>query len=93
MGDEYTVSVRPNAADLHHARVRGEAEMSEHRPGAVVVAGEVAGTWRPKAQGKRFTLRLDPWVPLSATVRAAVETRAERLATHRGVTLDGVVGH
>jgi len=44
-------------------------------PGAVVVAGEVAGTWR-RAQAD---LTIQPWRRLSRAERAAVEAEAESL--------------
>ena len=60
------------------------------RPGAIVADGDVIGTWRPKSSGKRLTVRIDPWVRLTAADRAAIDEQAERLAAHRGVTLPGV---
>jgi hypothetical protein len=60
------------------------------RPGAIVVDGEVVGVWRPKASGKRLTVRIDPWEDL-APHRGALEREAERLAAHRGVALAGLV--
>ncbi len=60
------------------------------RPGAIVADGEVIGTWRPRASGRRLTVRIEPWATLSSRDRAAVEEQAERLAVHRGVSLVGV---
>ena len=60
------------------------------RPGAVLVDGEVAATWRPRASGKSLTIRLDPWTSIGRTMRSAVRQEAERLAAHRGLTLRGV---
>ena len=60
------------------------------RPGAVLVGTEVVGTWRPKASGARFQLRLDPWTSIGSTVRAQIDSEAERLAAHRGLTFAGV---
>ncbi len=60
------------------------------RPGAVLSGGEIVGLWRPKAAGRRFTLRLDLWSPVSKAVRTAIEAQAERLAAHRGLTLTAV---
>lgn len=57
------------------------------RPGAVLVDGEVLGTWRPKASGSRLTVALDAWQPWTASVRSAVEVQADALAAHRGLTL------
>ena len=60
------------------------------RPGAVLVATEVVGTWRPRAAGKKLTLTVDPWTTVPKADRARVGEQAERLAKHRGVTLTGV---
>jgi hypothetical protein len=57
------------------------------RPGAVLVDGEVAGTWRPRKSGRRLRLEVDSWQRLP---RPAVEEQAERLAAFRGVTLTGL---
>lgn len=59
------------------------------RPGAVLVGTEVVGIWRPRASGRRFTLRLELWSPVSKAVRARIEAEAERLAAHRGLALTG----
>lgn len=56
------------------------------RPGAVLRDGEVVGTWRPRARGRRLALELDPWEPWDPATRAAVDAEHERLATFRGVT-------
>lgn len=60
------------------------------RPGGVVVDGEVAGTWRPRASGRTLGLLLDPWRALTRMERAAVDEQAQRLAAHRGVTLGAI---
>jgi Winged helix DNA-binding domain len=60
------------------------------RPGAVLVDGDVAGTWRPRASGARLSVSVRPWVRLSARARRAVTEQAERLAAYRGVDLTGV---
>ena len=44
-------------------------------PGALLVEGEIRGTWR---RAKR-TVRIDPWVRLSRTTREAVEAEAGAL--------------
>jgi hypothetical protein len=61
------------------------------RPGAVLVGAGIAGIWRPKATGKKFTLRLTAWSPLSQQVRARIEEQAAALAEHRGLTFVGAV--
>lgn len=44
-------------------------------PGAVLVGGEVAGTWRRS----HADLAIQPWRPLSAFERGAVEAEAAAL--------------
>jgi hypothetical protein len=61
------------------------------RPGAVVVDGEVVGTWRPRSAGKKLTLHVDHWGTVDRSLDAAVREQAELLATHRGQVLHDVV--
>jgi hypothetical protein len=60
------------------------------RPGAVLSGVELVGSWRPKAAGSTFTLRLDLWDKITKPARRELETEAERLAAHRGLTLAGI---
>jgi hypothetical protein len=60
------------------------------RPGAVLSGTEIVGTWRPRAAGSAFTLRLSVWTKISKAVRARIEAEAERLASHRGLTVSGI---
>ncbi|MET0325575.1 MAG: crosslink repair DNA glycosylase YcaQ family protein, partial [Ilumatobacteraceae bacterium] len=60
------------------------------RPGAIVVDGEVLGTWRPRTTGRRLSLTIDPWRRLRRGESALIDEQAARLAAHRGVTLSGV---
>jgi hypothetical protein len=60
------------------------------RPGAVVVDGDIVALWRPRTSGQRLRLAVEPWTRLTKPVRTALEEQAERLATHRGVTLAGL---
>jgi hypothetical protein len=60
------------------------------RPGAVLVGTDLVGMWRPKATGKRFTLRLELWDKVRARAREALEQQAERLAAHRGLQLAAI---
>lgn len=55
------------------------------RPGAVLVRGEVAGTWRARKQGRRLDVTVEPLtsVPCSLTERIAEEARL--LAAARGL--------
>jgi hypothetical protein len=48
------------------------------------------GVWRPRASGKRFTVRIEPWDDLTPH-RSALEEQADRLASHRGLALAGIV--
>ena len=57
------------------------------RPGAVLVDGEIAGTWRPRKSGSKLTVQVELWARAS---RKAVEGEAERLAAFRGITLTKV---
>ena len=61
------------------------------RPGAILHGTEIVGTWRPKASGKQFTLRLSLWASLSKRARRQLAVEAERLAMHRGAELTGIV--
>jgi hypothetical protein len=54
------------------------------RPGAVFVDGEVAGTWRPKASGKKLTLVVEAFGPLPPATWEQVDAEAERVAAVRG---------
>jgi hypothetical protein len=56
------------------------------RPGVLLVEGELVGTWRPKSSGKKLTLTVDAFVPLSPAVWKDVESEAERVAAVRGAS-------
>ncbi|MFF5173379.1 winged helix DNA-binding domain-containing protein [Micromonospora sp. NPDC000089] len=60
------------------------------RPGAVLVDGEIMGTWRPRKSGRGLRVTVDPWQPIAERHRKAVADQAERLAAHRSTTLSGV---
>ena len=57
------------------------------RPGAILVDGDIVGTWRPRAAGRRLRLEIAPWHPWDADVEAAVDRESRRLAEHRGLEL------
>jgi hypothetical protein len=61
------------------------------RPGAVLSGTEIIGTWRPRSAGKDLTLRLELWATLSKPARRLLEVEAERLAAHRGQSLEAIV--
>lgn len=60
------------------------------RPGAVLADGRIAGLWRPRKSGKKFTVNVESWGKLTAAERKSVEAEAERLAAFRGVALTAV---
>jgi hypothetical protein len=60
------------------------------RPGVVFVDGEVAGTWRPKASGKKLTVVVEEFAPLPPPVREQIEAEAQRVAAVRGLELAAV---
>ncbi len=57
------------------------------RPGAVLVEGEIAGTWRGRASGGKLTVAVDPFGALPAHAWDQVEAEAERVAAVRDLTL------
>jgi Winged helix DNA-binding domain len=59
------------------------------RPGAVVHDGEVVGTWRPRAAGRRLRIQVTAWGPWSPAVERGVDEQAERLAAFRGLVHAG----
>jgi hypothetical protein len=52
------------------------------RRGALLVDGEILGTWQAKATGDRLDVKVSPFVPLDADMFAE---EATRLATARGL--------
>jgi Winged helix DNA-binding domain len=54
-------------------------------PGALLVNGELAGVWRPKATGKRLQLTVTPFGGLHPEDRATIEAEAQRIATVRDI--------
>jgi hypothetical protein len=63
-------------------------------PGAILVAGEVAGIWRARqVRGAGGTLEIvaEPFARLPARLRAPLEGEAQRLATLRGLASSNVV--
>jgi len=53
-------------------------------PGGVLVDGEIAGTWRAKAGGKRLELTVTPFRRLPKARRAELDSEADRVADARG---------
>ena len=60
------------------------------RPGAVLVGGDLAGTWRPRQSGGKLTVAVEPWRRLSAAASNAISEQAQRLAAYRGVSFNRV---
>jgi len=60
------------------------------RPGAVLLDGEIGGTWRARRSGTRLALQVDPWTTLRAPARSAIAGQAELLATFRQASLSKV---
>jgi len=57
------------------------------RPGGVISAGEIVGSWRARKAGTAVSVSVDLWSPAD---RTAIETQAERLAGFRGLRLQAV---
>jgi hypothetical protein len=75
-GDAYYLLQRVDRELLvPDAELRGRLWTSRVWPGAVLVAGEIAGTWR-RAQGN---LTITPWLRLAGEKREAVEAEAQTL--------------
>lgn len=55
------------------------------QPGAVLVDGEVVGTWRTRATTKRLDVTVTPFAPVPKARRADVEAEAPALAAARGL--------
>ena len=53
-------------------------------PGAVLVNGEVAGTWRVKAQRRRVAVTVTPFAPMTSAARARLQDEAGLVARARG---------
>jgi hypothetical protein len=60
------------------------------RPGAVLLGGEIAGTWRPRKSGAKLRLLMELWATVSPPLRNALMEQAERLATYRQTQLHSV---
>jgi Winged helix DNA-binding domain len=56
----------------------GRADLAGPLPG-LVVDGVVVGIWERRRSGRRFDLRVEPFVRLSAAQRKAVDARATRI--------------
>jgi hypothetical protein len=63
---------------------RGEIWRAAGAPGVLLVAGEVAGTWRSRKAGRRLEVTVRPFVPLGASARSRTAALADGLAVLRG---------
>ena len=57
------------------------------RPGGVLHAGEIVGTWRARKAGGAVTITVDPWIRTTPALRTGLGEQAERLAAFRGLAL------
>lgn len=62
-------------------------------PGLLLLAGRPAALWRPRKQGRRLRVLLEPLTPLNAAALREIEEEATRLAPFRGCTAATVEGH
>jgi hypothetical protein len=53
-------------------------------PGVVLIAGRVAGLWRPAKKGRRLVVTVEPLGKLSAAARDGLAAEAVRIAPFRG---------
>jgi hypothetical protein len=73
-----------------HVGHRNELFKALGTPGALLVAGDVVGTWRAKSTTKSLVVSVHSWSPLAAEDRDALEAEAGRLAQLRNVSTAGV---
>lgn len=62
-------------------------------PGLLLLEGRPAALWRPRKQGRRLRVLLEPLNPLNAAALREIEEEATRLAPFRGCTAATVEGH
>lgn len=55
-------------------------------PGTVLTDGRITGSWRPRTSGRKLTVSITSFGPLSARHRKSLETEAEQLAPLRGAS-------
>ncbi|WP_051299123.1 winged helix DNA-binding domain-containing protein [Arthrobacter castelli] len=53
-------------------------------PGVILADGEVVGIWRPRKNGRRLTVRVEPFTALSSATRTAIQEEAAAMAPFRG---------
>ena len=57
------------------------------RPGAVLVDGDIAGTWRARKAGAGLRVTVEPWTKITVAAGKKIREQALRLAEHRGLAL------
>lgn len=57
------------------------------RPGAVLIDGDIAGTWRARKAGSGVRVTVEPWTNVTVAVGRKIRDQARRLAEHRGLAL------
>jgi hypothetical protein len=60
-------------------------------PGAVLIGGQVAGTWRPRKNGRKLTVSITAFLPASAPDKELLHAEAQQIAALRGATSADVV--
>lgn len=56
------------------------------RPGALLVGGDITGTWRARKKGRRVEVTVAPFARLPAAARRGLDEEAALLAAARGAT-------
>ncbi len=83
-GDPYTqMRDRESIVDRHHHR---ELWKTVGAPGALLVDGQVVGAWRPRTSGRRLTIAVTPFAPLSSGDEARVHSEAATIGPLRGAS-------
>jgi hypothetical protein len=57
------------------------------RPGAVLVDGEIVGTWRARKTGAAVAVAVETWTSMAKEVHGSIGEQAERLAAFRHLPL------
>ncbi|CRK57126.1 hypothetical protein [Alloactinosynnema sp. L-07] len=53
-------------------------------PGAVLAGGEIVGTWRAKASGRKLAITVEPFTKLTRATTRAAKAESQRVAAARG---------
>jgi hypothetical protein len=60
-------------------------------PGAALINGQIAGTWRPRKDGRKLTVSITAFHPVSAPDKELLHREAQQIAALRGATSADVV--